>query len=60
MTKTLPLSRYNEAIQVLSYIYDSNTTSRAALSLLAHCYFYTQVRGHAQSRINQVSLKDVI
>ena len=35
--------RYNEAINVLSFIYDSNPSSRAALSLLAYCYFYTQV-----------------
>ena len=35
--------RYNEAIQILSFIYDSHPTSRAALSLLAYCYFYTQV-----------------
>ncbi len=34
--------RYNEAIAALSIIYDSHPTSRAALSLLAHCYFYTQ------------------
>ena len=35
--------RYTDAIQVLSYIYDTHPTSRAALSLLAYCYFYTQV-----------------
>ena len=34
--------RYNEAINVLSFIYDSNPSSRAALSLLAYCYYYTQ------------------
>ncbi|CAB4062878.1 TTC30 [Lepeophtheirus salmonis] len=33
---------YNEAINILNYIYDSNPTSRAALSLLGHCYYYTQ------------------
>ena len=38
--------RYNEAINVLSYIYDLNPSSRAALSLLAYCYYYTQVRFH--------------
>ena len=43
--------RYNEAIQILSYIYDSYPTSRAALSLLAYCYFYTQVR------LGKISLK---
>ena len=37
------LSRYTDAIQILSYIYDTHPTSRAALSLLAYCYFYTQV-----------------
>jgi hypothetical protein len=36
-------SRFNDAIAALSYIYDSHPTSRAALSLLAYCYFYTQV-----------------
>ena len=36
--------RYIDAIQVLSIIYDSHPTSRASLSLLAYCYFYTQVR----------------
>ena len=35
--------RYNEAINILSFIYDSNPSSRAALSLLAYCYYYTQV-----------------
>ena len=40
---SLSCRRYNEAIQILSYIYDSYPTSRAALSLLAYCYFYTQV-----------------
>ena len=38
------IHRYNEAINVLSYIYDLNPSSRAALSLLAYCYYYTQVR----------------
>ena len=31
--------RYIEAINILNYIYDSNPTSRAALSLLAYCYY---------------------
>ena len=43
MTYHIVFIRYSDAIQVLSYIYDSNPTSRAALSLLAYCYFYTQV-----------------
>ena len=43
MTYHIVIIRYSDAIQVLSYIYDSNPTSRAALSLLAYCYFYTQV-----------------
>ncbi|TRY80025.1 hypothetical protein TCAL_13467 [Tigriopus californicus] len=47
---------YNEAIQVLSYIYDSNTTSRAALSLLAHCYFYTQDFVNAANCYEQLTL----
>merc|ERR1719516_73269 len=34
--------RYEDAIAVLSYIYDTNSTSRAALSLLAYCYYYIQ------------------
>ena len=35
--------RYSEAVNILSFIYDSNPSSRAALSLLAYCYYYTQV-----------------
>ncbi|XP_033226934.1 tetratricopeptide repeat protein 30A isoform X2 [Belonocnema kinseyi] len=34
--------RYTETIQVLSNLLDSHSTSRPCLSLLAHCYFYTQ------------------
>jgi len=34
--------RYQEAIGVLSFIYESNQSSRAALSLLAYCYYNVQ------------------
>jgi hypothetical protein len=47
LTKTLQttpsFSRFNEAIRALTFVYDSHPTSRAVLSLLAHCYFYSQV-----------------
>ena len=36
--------RFNEAIAILTYIYDTNTSSRAALSLLAYCHYYMQER----------------
>lgn len=35
-------NRYSEAIQALSHQLDLNPTSRAALSLLGYCYFYSQ------------------
>ena len=35
--------RFPEAIAILSFIYDTNSTSRAALSLLAYCHCYMQV-----------------
>ncbi|XP_021934386.1 tetratricopeptide repeat protein 30A isoform X2 [Zootermopsis nevadensis] len=34
--------RYNDAIQVLTNVLETNQASRAGLSLLAFCYFYTQ------------------
>ncbi|XP_049785625.1 tetratricopeptide repeat protein 30A isoform X1 [Schistocerca cancellata] len=34
--------RYGEAIQVLNNVLRTNSNSRAGLSLLAYCYFYTQ------------------
>ncbi|XP_039281409.1 tetratricopeptide repeat protein 30A [Nilaparvata lugens] len=34
--------RYSEAIQVLVNTLETNTSSRACLSLLAYCYFYIQ------------------
>ncbi|PSN41736.1 Tetratricopeptide repeat protein 30A [Blattella germanica] len=34
--------RYNEAIQFLTHVLETNQPSRAGLSLLAYCYFYTQ------------------
>ncbi|XP_076166247.1 tetratricopeptide repeat domain 30 [Ptiloglossa arizonensis] len=34
--------RYTETIKVLITLLDSYTSSRPCLSLLAHCYFYTQ------------------
>ena len=36
--------RFTEAIAILTYIYDTNTSSRAALSLLAYCHYYMQER----------------
>ncbi|KAG0722580.1 Tetratricopeptide repeat protein 30A [Chionoecetes opilio] len=34
--------RYSEAVQILNHIIESYPSSRAALSLLAYCYFYMQ------------------
>ncbi|XP_069689737.1 intraflagellar transport protein 70A isoform X2 [Periplaneta americana] len=34
--------RYSDAIQVLTNVLETNQPSRAGLSLLAYCYFYTQ------------------
>ncbi|KAB7505222.1 Tetratricopeptide repeat protein 30A [Armadillidium nasatum] len=34
--------RYSEAAQILNHILDSYPSSRAALSLMAYCYFYMQ------------------
>ncbi|KAJ9591551.1 hypothetical protein L9F63_001905 [Diploptera punctata] len=34
--------RYNEAILMLTNVLETNQPSRAGLSLLAYCYFYTQ------------------
>merc|ERR1719361_722669 len=48
--------RYSDAIQVLSYIYDSNPTSRAALSLLAYCYFHTQDFVNAANCYEQLTI----
>ena len=38
--------RFHEAIAILTFIYDSNPSSRAALSLLAYCHYYMQVYIH--------------
>ena len=38
--------RFHEAIAILTFIYDSNPSSRAALSLLAYCHYYMQVYLH--------------
>ena len=35
--------RFNDAITILTFIYDTNPSSRAALSLLAYCHYYMQV-----------------
>eukprot|EP00095_Tigriopus_kingsejongensis_P001560 maker-scaffold137_size321222-snap-gene-2.22 protein:Tk01560 transcript:maker-scaffold137_size321222-snap-gene-2.22-mRNA-1 annotation:"tetratricopeptide repeat protein 30" len=48
--------RYGEAIQVLNFIYDTNPTSRAALSLLAYCYFYTQDFVNAANCYEQLTI----
>ena len=48
--------RYNEAINVLSFIYDSNPSSRAALSLLAYCYYFTQDFVNAANCYEQLTL----
>uniref|UniRef100_A0A1B6E9S1 Tetratricopeptide repeat protein 30 n=1 Tax=Clastoptera arizonana TaxID=38151 RepID=A0A1B6E9S1_9HEMI len=34
--------QYNEAIQLLTSVNEGNPTSRACLSLLGYCYYYTQ------------------
>ncbi|XP_066978143.1 intraflagellar transport protein 70A isoform X1 [Macrobrachium rosenbergii] len=34
--------RYSEAVQILNHILEAYPSSRAALSLLAYCYFYMQ------------------
>ena len=47
--------RYVEAINILNYIYDSNPTSRAALSLLAYCYYYMQDYVNAANCYEQLS-----
>ena len=47
--------RYIEAINILNYIYDSNPTSRAALSLLAYCYYYMQDYVNAANCYEQLS-----
>jgi len=47
--------RYIEAINILNYIYDTNPTSRAALSLLAYCYFYMQDYVNAANCYEQLS-----
>mgnify|MGYP001208987541 FL=1 len=48
--------RYSEAINVLSFIYDSNPSSRAALSLLAYCYYFTQDFVNAANCYEQLTL----
>ena len=35
--------RFNDAIAILTLIYDNNPSSRAGLSLLAYCHYYMQV-----------------
>ena len=53
--------RYIEAINILNYIYDSNPTSRAALSLLAYCYYYMQVNGKRRRNTkNHDQLQDYV
>ena len=49
--------RYIEAINILNYIYDSNPTSRAALSLLAYCYYYMQVINGTKGEIHGITIK---
>ena len=48
--------RYSEAVNILSFIYDSNPSSRAALSLLAYCYYYTQDFVNAANCYEQLTL----
>uniref|UniRef100_T1IR79 Tetratricopeptide repeat protein 30 n=1 Tax=Strigamia maritima TaxID=126957 RepID=T1IR79_STRMM len=48
--------KYKEAIQVLTQIYESNQSSRAALSLLAYCHYYLQNYSEAAGFYEQLSL----
>ena len=48
--------RYSDAIAVLNYIYDSNPTSRAALSLLAYCYYNVQDYVNAANCYEQLTI----
>lgn len=48
--------RFQEAINILTFIYDSNPTSRAALSLLAYCHYYLQDYVSAANCYEQLSL----
>eukprot|EP00090_Calanus_glacialis_P007636 TRINITY_DN16078_c0_g1_i1.p1 TRINITY_DN16078_c0_g1~~TRINITY_DN16078_c0_g1_i1.p1 ORF type:complete len:651 (-),score=100.98 TRINITY_DN16078_c0_g1_i1:140-2092(-) len=48
--------RFPEAIAILSFIYDTNSTSRAALSLLAYCHYYMQDYVSAANCYEQLTL----
>lgn len=48
--------KYSDAIQVLTQIYESSPTSRAALSLLAYCNYFLQNYGEAAVFYEQLSL----
>ncbi|KAK6639634.1 Tetratricopeptide repeat protein 30A [Polyplax serrata] len=47
--------RYREVIEVLNNVIVSNPNSRAAYSLLAYCYFYSQDYGNAASYYEQLT-----
>nr|CDS27319.1 tetratricopeptide repeat protein 30A [Hymenolepis microstoma] len=51
----LCMKRYSEAINILSYQRFNNPTSRAALSLLAYCYFHTHDFVQASNCFEQLS-----
>jgi len=48
--------RFPEAIDILTYIYDNNPSSRAALSLLAYCHYYMQDYVSAANCYEQLTL----
>ncbi|KAK7794910.1 hypothetical protein R5R35_005886 [Gryllus longicercus] len=48
--------RYNDAIQVLGNVLETNANSRAGLSLLAYCYFYVQDFVNAANCYEQLTL----
>nr|CAD7445553.1 unnamed protein product [Timema bartmani] len=48
--------RYTEAIRVLNNVLETNSNSRAGLSLLAYCYFYTQDFVNAANCYEQLTL----
>ena len=50
--------RFNEAITILTFIYDTNPSSRAALSLLAYCHYYMQVYLHGCTHAQSLHYTD--
>ena len=52
--------RFNDAITILTFIYDTNPSSRAALSLLAYCHYYMQVSTSSQLSLLTNLLQDYV